>query len=175
MELNDSDEEIKKDTALDDDKSIQNSMETEVEEPLTAEGEFEDLPPVSDDEPESPPTALDDDVLALDFADRIFDDVPPVMDFDEGDEPSPQSLSSELAEPRDQPFEVLEKRNTGMFTLMGISGLILGAGGIYETSKSETVVTLTDMIKGPGLAGFGILLVLVTLYFLFNKPKNKKV
>lgn len=130
-----------------------------------------ELPPMADQpfEETYPNASFEEEVLDLEPADQIAEDMPPLQDEEYL---SPQSLSSEVLSATEQPFEVLEKRNTGMFVLMGITGLILAAGGIFETSKSGFVVTLGDMIKGPGLAGFGILLVLVAVYFLLAKPKK---
>jgi GH24 family phage-related lysozyme (muramidase) len=96
-----------------------------------------------------------------------IENLPPVID---NSEPTPANLTSELSELEEQPFEVVQKRNTGMFVLIGIAGLILGIGGVYETMKSGYVVTtLWDMVKGPGFGLTGALMVLAALYFLIRR------
>ncbi|VAV89664.1 hypothetical protein MNBD_ALPHA06-853 [hydrothermal vent metagenome] len=83
---------------------------------------------------------------------------------------SPEELFSEKSSNKEEPFEPLQRRNTGMFILMGIIGLILSVGGVFEIRKSGgVIVDMLDWIMGPGLAGLGILLVLVAAYFLVRK------
>jgi len=110
-----------------------------------------------------------EDVLNLEQPYAIEADIPP---FAEYDELVPEDMSYEVSAQSEQPFAVLEKRNSGMFVLMGIAGLILTAGGVFGTQKAGLIVTLGDMIKGPGLAGIGIMLTLVAVYFLLTKPKK---
>ncbi|MBL4617536.1 MAG: glycoside hydrolase family protein [Robiginitomaculum sp.] len=117
--------------------------------------------------------ALEEDnlenVLVLDQVSQPQEDIPPFADYDEL---VPENLTNELPVQNEQPFEVLEKRNSIIFVLMGIAGLILITAGVFGTQKAGLIVTLSDMVKGPGLAGIGILLTLVAVYFLLTKPKK---
>ncbi|PHR62725.1 MAG: hypothetical protein COA47_02245 [Robiginitomaculum sp.] len=151
--------------------------ETDDIPPLTV---LEDVAEQVEIEEQSEFEAVDQSV-AVGFGDFPYDEqaeLPPLPE--EGhlapaaieDELTPEELSNETFSDNEQPFEVLEKRNTGMFALMGIIGLILTAGGVFETRQSGFVVTLWDALKGPGLAGLGILLILVSIYFLAKrKPR----
>lgn len=99
------------------------------------------------------------------------DDLPPLPETGdgEGEGLTPEIISREVLAEQDQEYDALSRRNLGMFVLMGILGVIFTAGGIFELRRAGQVVTYWDMIKGPGLAALGLLLILATVYYLVRR------
>ncbi len=98
-----------------------------------------------------------------------FDDDAKLPPLPEGDEITPDILPNVLPPIDETQIDELEQRNTGMFVLMGILGLVLSLGGVYETQKTGVIITFLDMIKGPGLVGLGLLFILGSVSFLIRK------
>lgn len=146
----------------------------EVEEPVLDEAPE---PPMEDvaqektsDTAEQSDVSFDDLPSDAKLGDFPYDEDAELPPLPENDELSPEGLFPEGTKNKEKPFEPLQRRNTGMFILMGIVGLILSVGGVFEIRKSGGVIVNTlDWIMGPGLAGLGILLVLVAAYFLVRQ------
>lgn len=99
------------------------------------------------------------------------EELPPLPEngVDGEEQLTPEMISREVLAEQDREYDALTKRNLGMFSMMGILGVIFTAGGIFELRRSGQVITYWDMVKGPGMAALGLLLILAAVYYLVRR------
>ncbi len=126
-----------------------------------------------DEADQDAPPLVDEDGLLLENYE------PDAVDYNEAGSPphydetldlDPQSMLPDgqvLAEP--QSFQPAYDRGRWIFILMGVIGIALTLGGLWQIQSGISMITRLDYIKGPGQAALGLLLVLTSGYYLLRR------
>ncbi len=132
----------------------------------------DDAPPIVDEngvlleayEPDLP-SAHAYDVYNENAAPIIYDE--PIYD---GSDVEPQTLLSDAKIIQESSeFQPAYDRGRGIFMLMGVIGIILTLGGLWQIQSVTSMTTNLDLLKGPGQAFIGVLLWVVGAYYLLRR------
>ncbi len=66
-------------------------------------------------------------------------------------------------------FQPAYDRGRWVFILMGIIGIAMTLGGLWQIQNATSITTNLDLAKGPGQAFLGVLLVVVSAYYLLRR------
>ena len=146
----------------------------------------QDLPPADvhkeEVEEETPPLVDQDGILLEPYE----ADPQPTIHYDasnEGVEPfaydepvydetdlDPQTLLTDAQiTPDSGDFQPAYDRGRTIFILMGIIGIAMTLGGLWQIQNADSITTNLELAKGPGQAFLGVLLVVVSAYYLLRR------
>jgi lysozyme len=132
----------------------------------------EDTPPLVDEEglllePYEAGQTLTDDHGHIQQHSAPFPYDEPQYDISE---PEPQSLlqDAEIIQESTE-FQPAYDRGRFIFIIMGIIGIVLILGGVWQFQNSVGITTNLDFAKGPGQAFLGVLLVISSAYYLLRR------
>ncbi len=90
--------------------------------------------------------------------------------YKQPDDIDPQTLLNDAnALPESSEFQPAYDRGRGIFMLMGIIGIVMTLGGLWQIQNTISMTTNLDFLKGPGQALMGVLLVLISGYYLLRR------
>jgi lysozyme len=145
-----------------------------IDEPLPQERAepVEDTPPLVDEEglllePYEARQTLTDDNGHFQQHSAPFPYDEPQYD---ASEPEPQSLlqDAEIVQESTE-FQPAYDRGRFIFIIMGIIGIVLILGGVWQFQNTVGITTNLDFAKGPGQAFLGVLLVISSAYYLLRR------
>jgi lysozyme len=133
-----------------------------------AKGSAEDTPPLVDEEglllepyePTSSTNAQDEATIPFDYDEPVYDD--PGMD--------PQTLLTDAqVVPEDNDFQPAYDRGRIVFISMGIIGIAMALGGVWQMQNGAAITSNLDLAKGPGQTFLGVILMVVGAYYLLRR------
>ncbi|PHS28278.1 MAG: hypothetical protein COA84_01910 [Robiginitomaculum sp.] len=133
-----------------------------------AKSSAEDTPPLVDEEglllepyePTPSDNAQDETTIPFDYDEPVYND--PGMD--------PQTLLTDAqVVPEDNDFQPAYDRGRFVFISMGIIGIAMTLGGLWQMQNSAAITSNLDLAKGPGQTFLGVILMVVGAYYLLRR------
>ncbi|MDQ7018592.1 MAG: lysozyme [Robiginitomaculum sp.] len=104
--------------------------------------------------------ALDEGVEPFAYDEPVYEET----DLD------PQTLLTDAQiTPDSGDFQPAYDRGRIIFILMGIIGIAMTLGGLWQIQNADSITTNLELAKGPGQAFLGVLLVVVSAYYLLRR------
>jgi len=89
--------------------------------------------------------------------------------YDETDLDPQTLLTDAQITPDSGDFQPAYDRGRIIFILMGIIGIAMTLGGLWQIQNAESITSNLQLAKGPGQAFLGVLLVVVSAYYLLRR------